>query len=135
MECDRLPLVPVIRTVNVPSGVDFRDVEMDKVAVPPVAGFGVNEPVALLGSPLTLKAIDPENPFKRAIVTAKVVPWPRLTDRVVGVAEREKSVTDTLAVPLTVPLAAVTLYGPPAVEPAWNSPVGSIVPPPDTDQP
>ncbi len=115
-----------------PVGVDLREVEIDNVAVPPVAGFGVNEPVALLGSPLTLKAIDPANPVSRAIVTVKVVLWPALIDRVVGLDDREKSVTDTLAVPVTVPLAAVTVYGPPAVEPAWNSPVGSIVPPPLT---
>ena len=40
------------------------------------------------------------------------------------------AVTDTLAVPVTVPLAAVTLNGPPALEPARNKPVASIVPPP-----
>ena len=135
IECERLPLVPVIRTVYVPVGVDLREVEIDNVAVPPVAGFGVNEPVALPGSPLTVKAIDPVNPFRRAIVTLNVVLWPPLIDRVVGLDESEKSVTDTLAVPVTVPLAAVTLNGPPALEPARNNPLASIVPPPDTDQP
>ncbi len=43
-------------------------------------------------------------------------------------------VTVTLAVPLTLPLAAVTVKGPPAVEPAVNSPLELIVPPPLTDQ-
>ena len=62
------------------------------------------------------------------------MPCPRLIDRVVGLAESEKSVTDTLAVPLTPPLAAVTVNGPPAVEPALNRPDELIVPPPLTDQ-
>jgi len=61
-----------------------------------------------------------------------------LIDRVVGFTEIEKSdagaaVTVTLAVPLTPPLAAVTVNGPPAVV-AENSPVLLMVPPPPTDQ-
>jgi hypothetical protein len=43
-------------------------------------------------------------------------------------------VTATLAVPLTPPLAAVTVYGPPAVLPAVKSPLLLIVPPPLTVQ-
>ena len=42
--------------------------------------------------------------------------------------------TVTLAVPLTLPLVAVTVNGPPAVEPAVNRPAVLIVPPPLTDQ-
>jgi hypothetical protein len=45
-----------------------------------------------------------------------------------------KPVTVTLAVPLTVPLVAITVKGPPAVEPAVNRPPVVIVPPPLTDQ-
>ena len=41
-------------------------------------------------------------------------------------------VTVTLAVPLTVPLAAVTVNGPPVVAPAVNSPDVPMVPPPLT---
>ena len=44
------------------------------------------------------------------------------------------AVTVTLAVPLTPPLAAVTVYGPPAVLPALKSPLPPIVPPPLTVQ-
>ena len=44
------------------------------------------------------------------------------------------AVTVMLAVPLTVPLVAVTVKGPPAAEPAVNSPDPLIVPPPLTDQ-
>jgi len=40
----------------------------------------------------------------------------------------------TLAVPLTLPLAAVTVKGPPPVEPAVNNPDELMVPPPLTDQ-
>ena len=63
---------------------------------------------------------------------------PCLTDRDVGLIESEKSavaaVTVTDAVPLTLPLAAVTVNGPPAAEPAVNSPDAEIVPPPLTVQ-
>jgi hypothetical protein len=40
----------------------------------------------------------------------------------------------TWAVPFTLPLAAVTVNGPPAVEPAVNNPAALMVPPP-TDTP
>ncbi|EFK95337.1 hypothetical protein LDC_2658 [sediment metagenome] len=42
------------------------------------------------------------------------------------------AVTVTLAVPLLPLLDAVTVYGPPAVAPAVNTPEALIVPPPDT---
>ena len=44
------------------------------------------------------------------------------------------AVTVMLAVPLTVPLEAVTVKGPPAAAPAVNSPDPLTVPPPLTDQ-
>jgi hypothetical protein len=56
-----------------------------------------------------------------------------LIERALGLAESEKSVTVTLAVPLTPPLDAVTVKGPPAAL-AENRPVGLIDPPPPTDQ-
>ncbi len=55
-----------------------------------------------------------------------------------GLTESEKSgdtlVTVTLAVPLTLPLPAVTVKGPPPVAPAVNNPDELMVPPPLTDQ-
>jgi hypothetical protein len=56
-----------------------------------------------------------------------------LIDREGGLADSEKSVTVTLAVPVTPPLAAVTVKGPPGVV-AVNRPVVEIDPPPLTDQ-
>ena len=62
-------------------------------------------------------------------------PW--LTVRLAGVTVSVKScegaVTVTLAVPFTLPLVAVTVNGPPALEPAVNRPEGLIEPPPLTD--
>jgi hypothetical protein len=52
----------------------------------------------------------------------------------VTVITRLTIVTVTLAVPLTPPLAAVTVNGPPAVLPAVKSPLLLIVPPPLTVQ-
>jgi len=57
-----------------------------------------------------------------------------LIDREVGLTESEKSVTETLAVPFTLPLDAVTVKFP-VVEPAVNRPDGLMaLPPPVTDQ-
>ena len=44
------------------------------------------------------------------------------------------NVTVTLAVPVTPPLPAVTVKGPPAVVSAVNNPAGLMLPPPLTDQ-
>jgi hypothetical protein len=57
-----------------------------------------------------------------------------LIDREVGLVVSEKSVTETRAVPEMLPLAAVTVKGPPTVL-AVNSPDELLIePPPLTDQ-
>ena len=63
---------------------------------------------------------------------------PCVTDCVVGLTDRVKpggalDVTVALAVPITLPLAAVTVNGPPGVV-AENNPLALIVPPPLTAQ-
>ena len=58
---------------------------------------------------------------------------PRLIDRAVGLDESEKSLTDTVAVPCTLPLVAVTVKLLPTVV-AVNSPDELIEPPPLTVQ-
>jgi len=104
----------------------------------PVAGLGVNVTVDPDGWPLRLSVTDPLKPFDGVIVTVYVAVPPRLTDCAVGLTENEKSggmlVTVTLAVPLTLPLDAVTVNGPPAVDPAVNRPEALMLPPPVTDQ-
>jgi hypothetical protein len=61
---------------------------------------------------------------------------PRLIDCDGGLTESVKLagtlVTVTLALPLTLPLLAVTVKGPPALAPAVNKPVALMVPPPLT---
>ena len=57
----------------------------------------------------------------------------RLMDREFGLTKSEKSVTVTLAVPVTPPLAAVTVKFEPTVV-AVNRPAELIEPPPLTDQ-
>ncbi len=73
-------------------------------------------------------------PLSLVMVTVYVAVLPRLTDCEVGLTEIVKSggalVTVTLAVPFTLPLDAVTVKGPPALEPAVNKPDELIVPPP-----
>ena len=107
------------------------------VAVP-VTGLGVKVTVEPEGWPVRLKVTAPLKLPEGVIVTVKVAVWPRLTDCEVGLTESEKSggtlVTVTLALPLTLPLAAVTVKGPPAVAPAVNKPAAEMPPPPLTDQ-
>jgi hypothetical protein len=61
----RLPLVPPIRSVNVPSGVDLLVVTV--IVEPAVAGFELNEAVACAGSPLALSDTAPVKPPRVAI--------------------------------------------------------------------
>jgi hypothetical protein len=63
---------------------------------------------------------------------------PVVTDALKGdtamVVRTGGAVTVTAAVPVTAPLVAVIVNGPPALEPAVNRPVWLIVPPPPTAQ-
>src|SRR5262249_10512942 len=60
----RLPLVPVIVSVNAPVGVVL-DVETFSVddPNPPLIDVGLNEPLGPLGSPLTLRLTVPVRPL------------------------------------------------------------------------
>ena len=64
VECVRPPLVPVIVSVNAPVGValDVETVSADDPD-PPLIDVGLNEPLAPLGSPLTLRFTAPVNPL------------------------------------------------------------------------
>jgi hypothetical protein len=61
------PLVPVIVSVNVPTGVLVLvvTVRVDD----DVVGFGLNEAVAREGNPVTLIVTEPVKPFRRFTVT------------------------------------------------------------------
>ena len=130
----KLPLTPLTVIVYVRLLV-FDSVSIVSVELP-VAGFGVNATVEPDGCPVRLRVTAPLKPFDGVIVTVYVAVLPRTTDCEVGLIESEKFagtlVTVTLAVPLTLPLTAVTVKGPPAVEPAVNKPAVLIVPPPLT---
>ena len=65
-----------------------------------------------------------------------VVPVTGFGVAVAGVATvgGDVALTVTLAVPFTLPLDAVTVYGPPGVASAVNNPAVLIVPPPSTFQ-
>src|SRR5262245_20475852 len=61
-ECVRLPLMPVMVNVKLPTGVVL-EVETLNVEEPePVSEAGLNVPVAPLGKPLTLNATFPAKP-------------------------------------------------------------------------
>ena len=104
-----------------------------------VVGFGVKITVEPDGCPIRLSVTAPLKPFEGVTDTVKEAVLPRLTDCVIGFTESEKSgvpwVIVTAAVPLTVPLVAVTVNGPPAVLPAVKRPFPlPMTPPPLTDQ-
>jgi len=136
----RVPLVPVTVMVKVPrtpTAVWMVSVD-DPGEGGSESGFALNLAVAPEGRPLAERLTDPLKLLLPVIVTVYVVELPFLTDRDDGLIVTVKSgggaVTVTLALPLTLPLAAVTVKGPPAVEPAVNRPVELMVPPPLTDQ-
>jgi hypothetical protein len=68
--CTKLPLVPVIVSVEVPAGVDGEAVIVSELVPEPVTDVGVKVAVAPGGKPLTEKVTVPLKPFKA--VTALV---------------------------------------------------------------
>ena len=138
--CVTPPLVPVTAIVVVPFLAFLAAVMvMTDDPVPGAGmGFGLKLTVTRLPCPEADNEIAELKPLKAAVLMFEVPELPRATVSEVGEALMLKFggglVTVTLAVPLTLPLAAVTVKGPPAVEPAVNSPEALMVPPPLTDQ-
>ena len=107
--------------------------------LPAATELGLSDAVGPLGLTLALRLTVPPLPTTAVeMVLLPLAPCWMLT--LLGAALMLKSgggggaVTVTLAVPLTFPLDAVTVKGPPAVEPAVNKPDALMVPPPLTDQ-
>lgn len=83
---------------------------MVRVELVPLAGFGLKLPLAVAGSPLTLKLTPAENPPVRVIATLYEVPAPCVTVRLEGEAESEKSAGE-----VTTNVTAVLWVTPPPV--------------------
>jgi len=124
VECETVPLLPVIVSENVPR-CEFRAVVTLRTDEPePATLAGANDEVAFLGNPVTLSATDPVNPFKDPTVTVYVVDPPRGTVAEIGVTATVKSggagvvtvrvtvVECVAAVPVPV---TVIVYVPPGV--------------------
>jgi hypothetical protein len=89
--CVKLPLVPVIVNVDVPTGV-LPVVVTVNVAVPaPVTVPGEKLAVAPVGNPLALSVTTPVNPFNAPMLAVYVVALPTLTVCVLGLADIVKS--------------------------------------------
>jgi len=86
----RLPPVPVTVTVAAPRVAVLEALKVSVLLVPVVDG-GLKPAVTPLGNPLALKATLLVNPFRRAMVIALVPLAPRLTVRLVGLADSVKS--------------------------------------------
>jgi len=124
VECDTVPLVPVIVSVNVPR-CEFRATVTLRTDEPePATLAGANDDVPFLGTPLTLSATEPVKPLSEPTVTVYVVDPPRPIVCEAGAAEMLKSGgagVVTVSVTVVVCVAAVpvpvtvTVYVPPGV--------------------
>jgi hypothetical protein len=89
--CVKIPLVPVIVNVEVPTGV-LPAVVTVKVEFPaPVTVAGEKLAVAPVGNPLALSVTTPVNPFNAAMLAVYVVALPTITVCVLGLADIVKS--------------------------------------------
>jgi hypothetical protein len=86
----RVPPIPVKVTAAAPS-VAVLDAVRVITLLPPVAGLGLKLAVTPAGNPLALNVTPPVNPPLRVIAIVLVPLAPRLTVRLAGLAENEKS--------------------------------------------
>jgi hypothetical protein len=105
-----VPLVPVTVTVAAPKVAVLDAVNVRTLLVPVVVVVaGLKLAVAPVGRPLTVKATAPANPPVRVMVIVLVPLAPCATDKLVGLAESEKSGA------VTVRLIVVVCVSPPPV--------------------
>jgi hypothetical protein len=96
-ECVRLPLVPVIVSVYVPTGADVPVSTIIEVFdFDGEMGFVTNVAEDDFGKPVTARLTEPENPF-RAVMDTVYTPASPATIVCDDVAESEKSAVDGLA--------------------------------------
>jgi hypothetical protein len=91
VECVRLPLVPVIVSVDVPTGVLPVVVTVNVEFPVPVTVAGEKLAVAPVGNPLALSVTTPVNPFNAPMLAVYVVALPTFTVCVPGLADIVKS--------------------------------------------
>jgi hypothetical protein len=103
--CVKLPLTPVIVSVDVPTGVLPLVVTVNVELPVPVTVAGEKLAVAPAGNPLALSVTTPLNPPTAATLAVYVVEFPTTTVRVLGAAESVKSGVvvprGTICMPLT----------------------------------
>jgi len=90
-------------------------------------------PVLLLDS-VTIAPPTGAGPFSVRVPVEELPPNMEVGLKLTLLSAGGGNATVTLAVPVTPPLPAVTVKGPPAVVPAVNNPAGLMLPPPLTDQ-
>src|SRR5580765_3185942 len=107
----RLPLVPVIVSVESAAGVELDVVTVSVDEPTELIEAGLKLAVAPAGNPLMLRFTVPLKPFWFPTFTVKVVLLPTGIVCDAGVAETEKSVTTSVTVSLCVrlPLVPVTV--------------------------
>jgi hypothetical protein len=97
--CVRLPLVPVMVSVNVPVGVAGAVVTVIVEVPAPATEVGLNVAVAPVGNPLTENVTVPLDAFTAATAGVYVVLEPWVTDRVAGEFDIVKSGVTATPVP------------------------------------
>jgi hypothetical protein len=112
-------LEPVIVKVKPPGGVLLAVVTDSVELLPTLTELGLKVPVALAGSPLTLKLIEPVNPLIAVVLTEYEVLLPVFTVCELGVAESAKlgvGFNGTIWMPLTGARGNPSLAVPPVAE-------------------
>ena len=107
---DRVPLVPVIVTVNVPVVVELHD-SVEVPDVPRVTLVGLRVQVRPVGETVEVSVTVPVNPFTLVTVMVEVAVAPTVVETLVGLAVTVKSrtVKATVADAELVPLVPVTV--------------------------
>ena len=90
-ECVSVPLVPVIVSVDVPTGVVLPVVTVSVMVPDPVTVAGEKLAVAPVGNPLTLGVTTPVNPPSAVIVAVYVAAFPTITVCELGLTANVKS--------------------------------------------
>src|ERR1700746_1020581 len=85
--CVRLPLVPVIVNVDVPTGVLPVVVTVNVELPVPATVLGEKRALAPAANPLALRLTTPPNPFKAPMLVVYVVALPTITVWVLGLAD------------------------------------------------
>jgi len=128
--CVSVPLVPVIVSVTLPTGVLAVVVTVSMAFPGVLIELGLNDPAAPAGNPLTVKFTVPLNPFTLPALTVYTALPPALTEDVTAVPVSVKSGLGKASGTICMPFTGARLYPFDAVlgiADSWNAASFGIV--------